>query len=276
MGKKLILAILFVSLVFGVQLSAEADREEVFTSFLPVVSTPPPRTGLAWCAGCDGRNAGDLATYGAHYWYATVNPPQKRVYQGGQLPIVRSRHSVEDVEGLAATGYEGPALWLNEPELGGLQDDFDPAAAALIWPEVQAACPKCKWVMPNISHLDQGTDWLREFVAEHNRLWGKDPEPWAWSFHLYWSPAGPHLDDKIEEVCSIVDCKRLWLTEWGSCSGIIAEEYFKAVRDNLRFDVIMYFTNRNSLPEPMTSCSALLNEDGSETFYGELYRKIFQ
>lgn len=236
---------------------------QALKTFFPMVQMSTRYRGIAWCAGCGGQHAGDLQTYQANAWYAGWYENTEAQFAGSRIPIVRARQ-VDKAAALGALGYAGPTLWLNEPDRAD-QDDMTPGEAAAEWPYVQAACPTCKWVMPNVSQL--GMDWLAEFVAL------SEGEPWRWSFHLYLSP--PYsLDDSIQGMCTITGtCVALWLTEYGTCIPDLAESFFEQVDADRRLEANLYFTNRNSIAEG--SCSALIDEAGNETFYGETYRDVY-
>lgn len=252
--------------------SVESVEQTYYTMYLPYFTKPYSRSGIAWCSGCGGKHSSDLQLYQAPLWYANNSNPSVVVGDDTRLPIIRSSHTITDVVNLQENGYHGPVLWLNEPDLAG-QDDLAAVDGAVIWHQIQSACPDCLWVVGNVSQIN-GLQWLQDFTTAYRLLYGQDVEPWAWGFHLYLWPGGDSLDDMIYGICQIVaNCNRLWLTEWGTCYQDIALDFFRKVRDNHKISTHFYFTNRNSVP--WGSCSELIDENGNETYYGQLYRQVF-
>lgn len=248
-------------------LAAAITRASNTNIYLPIVTTPQPRTGIAWSVGCFQHK--DLDTYNAHYCYATHYPEQVHHFTDRILPIVRPPYVIEFATELNNANYQHPILLFNEPDLAS-QDELNPSAAAQLFHQAQTICPKCKWVTPNTSQL--GNSWARNFAAAYAQLYGTPPVPHAWATHFYQWHQNHSITMQVTDFCTALELANcnVWITEYGTCHEQLATALINQTLNHPQIQKAFWFTNRNSIPTG--SCSQLIDPQGRETPIGTLYR----
>jgi len=206
--------------------------------YLPVVATPwhAGTRGLAYC--CGGLRPGEAAKLGIEWWYDYGLRAPNRTLDNGAVyvpylwcdiyPALKWPVQSDYFAALAAnlpTGYSGPLLFLNEPDLSGRdvdggQCERTPRQAAYIYKALVAQCPDCWLIGPAVSHEDYlaGWPWLRAWYAEIKRLNVRPPNEAA--IHTYLDePPNLIVDSLFAALSSYTDAPQTaWVTEFGTCN----------------------------------------------------------
>jgi len=171
-------------------------------------------------------------------------------------------------QGIANLGYDydGPLMFLNEPELAS-QCDMTPAEAAAFYEQARDTFPLAHFVGPNIS--SDGLPWLAEWydliIADGL------PLPETAAIHSYLDEE-PHL--LIDRLFAVLDdypgaAGKVWVSEFGNCNPEQAQNMIESYQSDTRVERYAWFTVRNwDTPD----CLNLLDGNDELTAVGEVWK----
>lgn len=141
--------------------------------------------------------------------------------------------------------YDGPVLWLNEPDLY-TQADATPAEGVALLEEIIRVCPRAKVIGPQMGPFDREYQWLKSFwklwVDKHGA-----PPPTTMSIHIYNTKYPERWIDALYEALPDYAGK-VWITEFAYCGGGDRKEAFlkhlRVFNEDSRVERFAVFANR--------------------------------
>lgn len=256
-----------------------------YVVWLPVViSGNAPKAGVAFSSHAEGAQRVALMSGRVAYW---------RGWQvGAALPgdlwglqytpvlwcdfFARKGVAVElqpqmQVLDLLGPDYDGPLLFLNEPDLGFYghhgQCEVSPYRAAQLYVHVRKKLPAARLVGPGISHVDyeSGFLWLEAWWRAVVVLTGKPPEMYAWDIHNYiptGNPVAPYNALEAWLLARGVAGPRFWVSEWGSCSPARVRLMKAAFDNDPRIERHYWYDQYKAYWDAAPRCMTLFEEDG--------------
>jgi len=226
--------------LLSIAITEPASGNNQHQQFLPMVSVPAPKAGVAFASHKDGQERVELLGDSVAYW---------RGWQRGG--VAQDKWGLEATQSLWCDFYfhrhhsdgkliyqmptveklpknfSGWLLLLNEPDLSYYgkppQCAADPIRAAQIYSHVRQILPHAKIVAPAATEFDYKNDyeWLGLWWDEVVRITGQPPQVAAWDFHNYLqggNPLAPY--DALESWLNErgVTEPKFFISEWGACS----------------------------------------------------------
>ncbi|MGJ8724342.1 MAG: glycosyl hydrolase [Roseibacillus sp.] len=228
-------------------------------------TTKEPSTKKGWCGG----NAEYRKLFGAHWHYNwTLGGPNQ---DASFVPMLKGKAQTNNGALKRLDSYPNlpHLLGYNEPERTK-QGNLTVKEALAFWPKLQALAEKkgARLGSPAPSSDAGGLKWLDDFMTAAKRQKLKVD---FIAIHYYGGTDPERLEKLIDDTAKEYRLP-IWLTEFNGWSGT-HDEHEDFLKDALRFlererkvERYAYFNPGKGKPH------SLLNNDGSLTSLGELYR----
>jgi hypothetical protein len=237
------------------------------TASLPLFAAPKGPIGKKGWAG----GKGELPTkFNAHWYYNwMVRPGEQKqqfvpLFKGGDTINENAFDVVRKLRGIDSI------LGFNEPERAD-QGNLTVNQVLDLWPQLVKLAERMKVRLgsPACSSDKKGMDWFAEFMEKAKK---KELHMDFVAVHWYRSRDANAFEEFVEDLSKTHGRRKVWITEFNGWAGD-EKENFSFLKDSLKFleknPVVERYAYFNPAPGKPHS---LLNEDGTLTRMGELYR----